>query len=238
MVYFTGDIHRYVNKLLRNLEYLNIPHESNQIIVLLGDVGINYMLDMSDKVEKEKLQSSGRTYFCIQGNHELRPENIDSYKIKEWNGGKVYIEDDYPNLIFAKDGEVYCIDGKSYLVLGGAYSVDKYYRLMMGHRWFKDEQIALEHRPQLMSKIKQIKEVDIVLSHTCPAQWQPTDLFLDGLDQSTVDNTMEEWLSDVEKNLNYKHWLFGHFHANRKINDKATMLYGKIISINDLMEET
>ncbi len=46
-------------------------------------------------------------------------------------------------------------------------------------------------------------------------------LFLDGLDQSTVDKTMEEWLSDVEKNLNYKHWLFGHFHANREINDKG-----------------
>lgn len=238
MVYFTGDIHRHVNKLLRNLDYMNVPHEPDQIIVLLGDVGVNYMLDISDKAEKGKLQRSGRIYFCIQGNHELRPENIDSYKLREWNGGKVYIEDDYPNLIFAKDGEVYCIDGNNYLVLGGAYSVDKYYRLMMGHYWFKDEQIALEHRPNLLSKIKQIKEVDIVLSHTCPVQWQPTDLFLEGLDQSTVDKTMEEWLSEVEKNLKYKHWLFGHFHANRKINDKATMLYGKIISINDLMEET
>ena len=101
MVYFTGDIHRYVNKLLRNLDYLNIPHKSNQIIVLLGDVGINYMLDMSDKVEKEKLQSSGRTYFCIQGNHELRPENIDSYKIII--GKKINYKDDKILLKINKD---------------------------------------------------------------------------------------------------------------------------------------
>ena len=35
--------------------------------------------------------------------------------------GKVYIEDRYPNLLFAVDGEVYDLDGKKSIVIGGAY---------------------------------------------------------------------------------------------------------------------
>ena len=39
-----------------------------------------------------------------------------------------------------KCGEIYNINGKSILVIGGAYSVDKEYRLLKGWSWFKDEQ--------------------------------------------------------------------------------------------------
>lgn len=236
MIYFTGDVHRKVNELLRKLDYKQIPHTSDQIVILLGDVGVNYVGDVSDCVEKQKLQNSRRTYFCIHGNHEMRPESIETYEEQEWNGGTVYVEEDYPNLIFAKDGEVYDLQGTKILVLGGAYSVDKYYRQMMGYRWFSDEQISKKRRAEILSYVKQLKEVDVVASHTCPGQWQPTDLFLNGLDQSTVDKSMEEWLSEVERNLTYKYWLFAHFHANRKINEKVTMLYKDIISLNKLME--
>ena len=45
-------------------------------------------------------------------------------------GGKVFIEEAYPNLIFAKNGELYDIDNKKVLVIGGAYSVDKNYRII------------------------------------------------------------------------------------------------------------
>jgi hypothetical protein len=220
------------------LDYKKIPHTADQIIVLLGDVGVNYNRTLNECVQKQKLQDSGRTYFCIHGNHEMRPENIESYHERTNELGTFYVEDAYPNILFAKDGEIYNLENRKVLVLGGAYSVDKWYRLASGYKWFADEQISPEKRKEILKRIKKIKKVDLVLSHTCPEQWQPTDLFLRGLDQSTVDKSMEEWLSKVEQALEYDHWLFAHFHANRMINEKATMLYGKIISINDLMEET
>ena len=120
MIYFTGDVHRKVDDLLRKLDYKQISHTADQIVVLLGDVGVNYFRNISDLVEKEKLQSSGRTYFCIHGNHEKRPESIYSYKEQEWNGGTVYVENEFPNLFFAKDGEVYDLEGVKLLALGGA----------------------------------------------------------------------------------------------------------------------
>ena len=51
------------------------------------------------------------------------------YKLQEWNGGKVWVEEAYPNILFAKDGEIYDIAGMKTIVIGGAYRVDKFYRL-------------------------------------------------------------------------------------------------------------
>ena len=56
---------------------------------------------------------------------------------------------------------------------------------------------------------------DFVFTHTCPLSWEPTDLFLSAIDQSTVDNSMEVWLDSFKDKINWDVWLFGHFHADR-----------------------
>jgi len=52
----------------------------------------------------------------------------------------VFFEEEYLNIFFAKDGEIYNINNKKTMVIGGAYSVDKYYRLGRGYSWWEDEQ--------------------------------------------------------------------------------------------------
>jgi 3-oxoacid CoA-transferase subunit A len=81
---------------------------------------------------------------------------------------------------------------------------------------------------------------DLVLSHTCPVAWEPTDLFLKGLDQSTVDKTMERYLGEIEYNLDYKAWLWGHYHAYRDYprtdGRRRTMLYNQeVIDLDQYM---
>lgn len=235
MIYFTGDVHGNIKGLLYRLDKMNIPHNSDQIIVLLGDVGVNYLRNMQDYICKQRLQDSGRTYFCIHGNHEMRPESIETYQEQVSSFGRVYVEKEFPNIQFAIDGELYNLEGYKALVLGGAYSVDKYYRLECGARWFADEQITPQRRNEILEESQNFPPLDLVLSHTCPYSWQPTDLFLSGLDQSTVDNSMEKWLEQIESRLNYRHWLFAHFHDNRKVNDKAIMLFEAVTSINQIM---
>ena len=56
---------------------------------------------------------------------------------------------------------------------------------------------------------------DLVLSHTCPYQYRPTDLFLGFIDQSKVDNSMELWMSQLHEKITYGIWLWGHFHLDR-----------------------
>ena len=91
MIYFTGDVHGQIDDLLRRLDYKKIPHTADQIIVLLGDVGVNYNRTLNECVHKQKLQDSGRTYFCIHGNHEMRPENIETYHEKSNEFGTFYV---------------------------------------------------------------------------------------------------------------------------------------------------
>jgi len=165
MIYITGDTHRDFYKL--NC----IEKSKNNMIIILGDVGINYWLNEEDNKFKKYLNDMNIKLFCIQGNHEERPENILSYKEVDMFGGKVFIEDEYPNLIFAKNGELYTIDDKSLLVIGGAYSVDKDYRLAYGYRWFKDEQLSESEKKDILHKYSG-KHVDIILSHTCPLKYE------------------------------------------------------------------
>lgn len=220
MIYITGDTHRDFSRLY------GLEMTSKDILIILGDVGINYCLNDEDIKLKEFLKKLKVRLFCIQGNHEERPENISSYHEVEMFGGKVYIEDDYPNLIFAKNGETYNVDGKSILVIGGAYSVDKEYRLLYGYKWFKDEQLSQYEMNNILDKYSG-KNIDIILSHTCPYKYEPREVFMAGLDQSKVDKTMEHFLDEVEENVNYKKWYCGHYHTEKQI-DKLEFMFGRI----------
>ena len=136
--YITGDTHGD----FRRIEQFCLENDTTveDVMIILGDAGINYHLDSRDNELKEELSQLDITLFCIHGNHEARPWEAGDYDEKEWNGGIVYIEEQYPNLLFAKDGEIYYYNDRSVIVIGGAYSVDTYYRLNNGLMWFDTEQ--------------------------------------------------------------------------------------------------
>jgi len=137
-VYITGDCHGDFFKIEYFCRQMKTTKED--VLIILGDVGLNYYLDSSDNKRKKKLEKLPITLFCIHGNHEERPYLVPGYELQEWHGGQVYVQKKYPNLLFAKDGEIYDLMGKKVIVIGGAYSVDKEYRLSRGWRWFPSEQ--------------------------------------------------------------------------------------------------
>ena len=224
MIYITGDTHRDFSRVYK------LKKDCDNMLIVLGDVGINYYLNEEDKNCKEYLKKLKLKLFCVRGNHEERPENIANYKEVEMFGGKVFIEEEYPNLIFAKDGETYNIDGKKILVIGGAYSVDKQYRLLHGYKWFKDEQLTKEEMDTILEKVKG-KHFDIVLTHTCPYKYEPREVFMQGLDQSKVDKSMEHFLDEIEENISYDKWYCGHYHTEKQV-DKLEFMFGRIKIFN------
>ena len=177
MIYMTGDTHGDMNRIVRFCERMETSQED--IMVILGDVGLNYYGDSRDRRNKEKVANLPITLFCIHGNHERRPTTIVEYKLQEWNGGKVWVEEAYPNILFAKDGEIYDIAGMKTIVIGGAYSVDKFYRLSKGYNWFEDEQPSDEIKAYVEKQLSNNDwNVDVVLSHTVPYDYRPVDLLL------------------------------------------------------------
>jgi Icc-related predicted phosphoesterase len=221
MVFLTGDIHGDPTRVIEF--YKKSGFSDSDIIIILGDVGANYYSGSRDALVKSMLNGIGVDVLCIHGNHEMRPANIPSYHLTEWNGGKVWIEDEYPHLLFAKDGEIYSIEGNRYIAIGGAYSVDKYYRLAMNYGWWEDEQPSDEIK-QYVEKQLEENEINIVLSHTCPLKYEPTEVFLSQVDQSKVDKSTEIWLDKIEDNLKYMAWFCGHWHTDKRI-DKMHFLF-------------
>lgn len=227
MVYITGDIHGDVSRVREMVTKYTITSEDT--IVLLGDVGMNYYGNKhGDRHRKKKLNSFGIKILCIHGNHEMRPESLITYREDQWHDGTVYVEEEFPNLLFAKDGEVYDLEGCKAIAIGGAYSVDKWYRLQRDLHWFPDEQPSGEIKTRVERKLEDLGwQIDTVLTHTCPFRYIPQEAFLGGIDQSTVDNNTELWLDTIVEKLDYQSWYCGHWHIEKRI-DKMHFLFQSV----------
>lgn len=233
-IYLLGDIHgdwRMVTYLCKNLN-------KNDIVIQLGDHGINYYGTGQDDNLKKKLAKLNCTFIFLTGNHDRRASNFKNYSLTEIarNGikGKFYYNGSYPNQLFCPMFGVMEVENNKMLILSGSYSVDKWYRLQNGWNWFEDEQLSEDEKIEVLELIEKENTFDYVLSHTCPYKYQPTHLFLDGIDQSSVDNSMEYFLQDVESQINYSHWFFGHFHNTEKCWDKGTMLFQNLIPLEEI----
>lgn len=226
MIYITGDTHgeyqRIYDFCIKN------KTTKKDIMIILGDSGINYFLNERDYLLKKCLNDFPITFFCIHGNHEERPENIEGYIKKDFMEGEVFYEKHFPNILFGIDGEVYNFNNQKTLVIGGAYSIDKIYRLMHGYNWYASEQPSIETKEKVLNKLKSLDhKIDIILSHTCPYKYLPYEVFLSGVNQENVDHKTEEFLSEIEEHNKYQKWYCGHFHTD-KVVDKIRFMFNDI----------
>lgn len=228
--YFTGDCHHIMKK------FKGQGFTDEDAIIILGDAGCNYFFDERDAQTKNCLEKYGGHYYLVRGNHEARPEDMDMPMTYDKNvSGPVFYEPDFPHIHYFIDGKDYIIDGHTTLVIGGAYSVDKYYRLATGRTWFEKEQLTTEEM-NFIEYTNINRSFDFVLSHTCPYSWRPTDLFLPMVDQSTVDNSMELWMEDFKDKINWKVWCFGHFHQDRVERPNVEMFFNDIEKVESIWD--
>ena len=137
MIYVTGDTHGDFDRIAHFCAQMNT--KSSDIMIILGDAGINFYGGWRDLHKKEFISKLPITLFCIHGNHEQRPATIPTYSEQEWHGGIVYVEAQFPSILFAKDGEAYDLNGLQAIAIGGAYSIDWMLRIP-GRSWWPDEQ--------------------------------------------------------------------------------------------------
>lgn len=117
----------------------------------------------------------------------------------------------------------------------GNIGVDKFYRLRLGRGWWEDEQPSEEIKAYVESQISNNK-IDVVLSHTCPLKYEPKEMFLPMVDQSSVDQSTEIWLDSIEEKVDYRAWLCGHWHTDKRI-DRIHFLYNGFESEENFHEK-
>ena len=222
MIYVTGDTHGDFDRIAHFCARMKT--KPSDIMIILGDAGINFYGGWRDQHKKKHISALPITLFCIHGNHEQRPATIPSYTEKEWHGGIVFVEKQFPSILFAKDGEVYDLNGLQAIAIGGAYSIDWMLRIP-GRSWWADEQPSSEIKARVEAKLQQLDwKVDVVLSHTVPLKYEPVEVFLPGIDQRKVDKSTELWLDRIEDRLQYGKWYAGHYHVS-KVHVKLEMLF-------------
>lgn len=135
--FITGDKHRNFDNVKSFCRDMNTRRKD--VLIILGDAGFNYYEDSRDDKLKKEISDLNITLFCLHGNKENRPQNVVTYGVRSFCGGKVYYEPKYPNIYFAIDGEIYTFEGKKYMVVGGAHSVDKIRCLEEDKPFWEDE---------------------------------------------------------------------------------------------------
>lgn len=245
-IYITGDTHRDFTRIVWFTERFNTTKDD--LLIILGDACINYFEDERDQELKAELEELPITLMLVRGNHEARPVpmsmggpySLEIVRRPEY-GGTFLVEPEYPSLLFALDNAIYRLHDKEAIVYGGAYSVDKPWRLATGQKWFPDEQmndyeLEMAFDYLVFSGSRLIKKPNIVLAHTCPYNKRPVEMFLDGVDQRTVDSTMEQWFSRFITLLPEATWYCGHWHIN-KIDGQVHFLYEDIVMLEANMLE-
>lgn len=237
--FVTGDVHGNMHELAERLEAARVPQGS--AVVLAGDVGIAYgnphltrrgtwrhdteRIDHLEAICDEM----GLTAIVMRGNHDvrycrdIRDELFGDFEPVCDENGSYLRTYRAPHVLFASDrGGAYRIGGRDTLLIPGAYSIDKAYRLYNGWPWEAEEQLDNDELARLEGMAQHIP-FDVVVSHTCPKSWQDVmpDLLIPGL--TGVDHTMERRLDDILAAVletspdNHPRWLFGHYHDDREV---------------------
>lgn len=239
----TGDKHGKVTPWL-DTGCLSEYNPEKTAVIVLGDFGVNFWLNKTDRNIKRNIEQHGYTFYVVKGNHEARPETLPNIELvyDENVENYVWIEPQFPHIRYFKQYGIYIVAGFKCLVVGGAYSVDKMYRLeRMGYTeetniptktgWFADEQLTEEEMISIEAIIND-NNFDFILSHTCPYSLMPTDMFLRGIDQSKVDKRMEIFLDKIyQKNRDKLIWLWAHYHRDSIEAPHCEMFYNDVEDI-------
>ena len=241
--YITGDKHRYFDRVKDFCRVIQTRRKD--VLIVLGDAGFNYFDDKRDDELKREISKLNITLFCLHGNKENRPHNEGTYGVRSFCGGKVYYEPKYPNIYFAIDGEIYIFEGKKYMVVGGAHSVDKQRCLEEGLPYWDDEMPDTETKTLVEANLEKCgNDIYGMLTHTCPIDYLPTEMFMSTrqnaaikrkprkakskkLFKPDIDRSTEIWLGELEKKIDYKIWFCGHYHIDKQI-DKIHMMHKEI----------
>ena len=227
-----GDMHGFIG--LHNLGSEMWPEgvklTKDDYLIILGDFGLVWSNDKNHDNWLSWLNNRPWTTLFIDGNHE----NFDllaTYPIEKWHGGK--IQKISSSIFHLMRGQVFEIEGKTFFTFGGAASVDRCNRTPGISWWYQEIPNAEEINEALHNLSTHDNSVDYVLTHTCPSDMVrsacPPCTYFMKLEDPTTDI-----LSEFEKILTFKHWYFGHFHTEKKINEKFTVMYE---SIRKLKEE-
>jgi 3-oxoacid CoA-transferase subunit A len=184
--------------------------------VILGDAGFLWPgNEKGDAYIYKTLAFRPFPLLCVIGNHEPVLGRQDLPEVDIGIGETVILVHEKPFVAYLKRGKVYTIDGFTFLVLGGALSIDREF-LKNGISWRENEYWSGEEKEAVMKLLKGNKRFDYVLSHTGPSQINQR------LFQNSADRHIPKFFDEVaalnekiDGMVTCKGWFCGHWHKDK-----------------------
>ncbi len=227
MIYITGDTHGDINRF----SDVFLPNESewneNDYLIVCGDFGFIFFDDEREKEQLDLLENKPYKILFVDGNHE-NFNAIFRYPIEEWNGGKVHRI--RKNIFHLMRGQCFTIEGKKFLAMGGAYSIDRAMRQKDISYWDAEIPTNEEYKVASDTIFRNDKKFDYIITHTAPM----LIIRLLGYYPDFHDMELTGYLEWVEYACDFKKWFFGHFHEDKALLDgKFKALYYEVERIGD-----
>ncbi len=231
MIYLTGDIHGDITRFTPTYFPESDMLTENDYVIQLGDFGCFWRNPPSqEEIDNIDFFSKQRFITCfLDGNHENFPL-INSYPIVDFCGGKAHKINE--KLYHLMRGNVYTINDQKFFVFGGGLSVDKKYRIPK-ISWWEEEYPSIAEEEEAYSNLElNGYKVDYVFTHVAPitiVEYMIKHGMFDayGGPESKYNDYVSMFLETINQKLEFKHWYFGHYHTDFKVNDKFTVMYYK-----------
>ena len=257
MIYITGDLHGGVTSWHISAGQFK-PAKRGDIVLCCGDFGAVWYNDCrtNQKHRREEdyfLESQLRQrvpWLAVDDNHENFARLFGGkFPLVDLYGGKAY--QIRKNVYYLKRGEVFEIEGKTFLAFGGAASHDKDPGWIYpkdfgawgsprewnpgrteGKDWWPEEVPNREDFENACRNLDRVDwKVDYVISHTCPVSRLAH--FLHGSRPSDPTGII---LQEIYERLEFGSWHFGHFHLEKKV-DNFVCHYNKVEPLGGVERE-
>lgn len=245
-ILYLGDIHGEFSVVHRYVKKYDIRDAH---IIQVGDFGVGFStLDKERRwlgMHHDLLVKQNVVVWAIRGNHDFKP----------------YFDNDpfgFSNIRLVRDYEVLELAGRRILCVGGAVSVDRWWRytdaqrngnmeVRPGQSWWHDEPFVLD-----AERVAALSGIDTVVTHTAPSWCSPDNsaglgAFVEGVIRKTGDAGLRGELNYERQQVGELFHLlrlngnsvefhyYGHFHAS-----DTTDMYGvrhRLLNIDEMWEE-
>ena len=210
MIFLTSDLHNNFNH--SGLQEYLLNGTENDLLIILGDIGLMFPESENYESFAEKFIKIKKPIAFLDGNHE-NFEYLYSLPSEKWNGGYVHrITDSIVHLI---RGNVYKINGKSFFVMGGCESTQKWKDRGLSSTMDSPSKEEIKYGYESLSGIN--NRVDYVLTHKYMRE-----------ENIEEENTLSALTEYIDENVNFKKWFCGHWHKDEKIDGKHIAIYQKL----------
>ncbi len=218
MIYVTGDLHgdlkRFSAPALRALK-------KGDTLLVCGDFGFLWQGGAQEEKALDAIAKRHYQIAFVEGTHD-NLELLRACPREEWNGGQVHRI--RPNLVHLIRGEIFTLEGMTFLAMGGGSSDDNAPR-EEGVNWWPEELPREEELPLFRQKLEEHRwRLDFILSHQAPTNIDAC------VNRKVCDVTLlTAFLDELQRKGTFEKWYFGRYHQNKMIPPAYQALYDQVL---------